>query len=456
MQVALGARRGGAVSAELRAVDGRTVSWFRLEGGKHHGALGPVEGEAIAVAIDMARDLGIPLVGVLDTSGADVHEGVASLHAWGRVARSLSDASGVVPTILVVVGASISGPALLLGIADVVVMTSDAFAYVTGPATVTAFTGVDIAHEELGGAPVHRSRTGVAALAVDDEDEAMTAVADLLAYLPANNLEEPPVDDWHDAIDRPTDLAASLVPTDATASYDVRPVIADVVDEGTLIELRGGYARSLVTALARVGGRPVGIVASQPLHMAGTLDIDASQKGARFVQWCDAFNLPLLTFVDTPGFLPGKDLEWQGMIRHGAQLAHAYAAATVPRVCVILRKAYGGAFIVMDCKTMGNDYCIAWPQAEVAVMGAPGAVAILRRRELAAAGDDAAARSRVQAELEADYQARYCSPDVAAERGYVDDVIDPRDTRRVVAAALAALRSKREHLPHRRHANTPL
>jgi propionyl-CoA carboxylase beta chain len=233
-------------------------------------------------------------------------------------------------------------------------------------------------------------------------------------------------------------------------------VIADVVDEDTLIELRAGYARSLVTALARVGGRPVGIVASQPPHMAGTLDIDASQKGARFVQWCDAFNLPLLTFVDTPGFMPGKDLEWQGMIRHGAQLAHAYAAATVPRVCVILRKAYGGAFIVMDCKTMGNDYCIAWPQAEVAVMGAPGAVAILRRRELAAAGDDPAARARVQAELEADYQARYCSPEVAAERGYVDDVIDPRDTRRVVATALAALRSKREHLPQRRHANTPL
>jgi acetyl-CoA carboxylase carboxyltransferase component len=454
--LALGARRGGAVSAELRAVDGRMVSWFRLEGGKHHGALGPVEGEAIAVAIDMARDLGIPLVGVVDTSGADVHEGVAALHAWGGVARSLSDASGVVPTILVVVGASLSGPALLLGIADVVVMTSDAFAYVTGPATVTAFTGVDISHEELGGAPVHRSRTGVAALAVDDEDEAMAAVADLLAYLPANNLEEPPAHEWYDAIDRPTDVAASLVPTEATASYDVRQVLADVVDEDTLIELRAGYARSLVTALARVGGRPVGIVASQPPPMAGTLDIDASQKGARFVQWCDAFNLPLLTFVDTPGFLPGKDLEWQGMIRHGAQLAHAYAAATVPRVCVILRKAYGGAFIVMDCKTMGNDYCVAWPQAEVAVMGAPGAVAILRRRELAAAGDDAAARAGLQAELEDEYRERYCTPTVAAERGYVDDVIDPRDTRRVVATALAALRSKREHLPHRRHANTPL
>src|SRR5205823_8144039 len=211
--------------------------------------------------------------------------------------------------------------------------------------------------------------------------------------------EEPPADDWYDAIDRPTDLAASLVPTEATASYDVRQVIADVVDEHTLLELRAGYARSLVTALARVGGRPVGIVASQPPHMAGTLDIHASQKGARFVQWCDAFNLPLLTFVDTPGFLPGKDLEWQGMIRHGAQLAHAYAAATVPRVCVILRKAYGGAYIVMDSKTMGSDLVLAWPSAEIAVMGAPGAVNILNRRELVDAPDR-------RAQLEADYELR--------------------------------------------------
>ena len=455
--LALGARRGGAASAELRWLDGRLVSWFRLVGGKHHGALGPVEGGTIVTAVEMAHDLGIPLVGVLDSSGADVHEGVASLHAWGLVARQLASASGMVPTVLVVVGASISGPALLLGVADLVVMTEDSFAYVTGPASVTAFTGIDITHEDLGGArSVHRTQTGVAALFVDDEDAAMDAVADVLSYLPANNLEEPPAEVCDDPVERATERAASLVPVSATVSYDVREVIADVVDEHTLLELRAGYAPALVTALARVDGRPVGVVANQPRHMAGTLDIDASQKGARFVQWCDAFNLPLLTFVDTPGFLPGKDLEWQGMIRHGAQLAHAYAAATVPRVCVILRKAYGGAFIVMDCKTMGNDYCVAWPQAEVAVMGAPGAVAILRRRELAAAGEDPATRARVQAELEDDYRARYCTPEVAAERGYVDDVIDPLDTRRVVATALAALRSKREELPDRRHANTPL
>jgi acetyl-CoA carboxylase carboxyltransferase component len=441
----------------LRSVDGRLVSWFRLEGGKHHGAIGPVEGEAIATAIDMAIELGVPVVGVLDTSGADVHEGVASLHAWGGIARRFAETSGVVPTVLVVVGAAISGPALLLGIADVVIMTSDSFAYVTGPGSVAEFTGMEMTDDELGGAAgVHSSLTGVAALMVSDQDAAIRAVADVLSFLPANNIEEPPAEFADDPLDRASERAAALVPASATASYDVREVIADVVDLHSVLELRAGFGRALVTLLARVDGRPVGIVANQPPHMAGTLDIDASQKGARFVQWCDAFNIPLLTFVDTPGFLPGKDLEWQGMIRHGAQLAHAYAAATVPRVCVILRKAYGGAFIVMDCKTMGNDYCVAWPQAEVAVMGAAGAVAILRRRELSAAGDDPAERARVQSELEDGYRERYCSPEVAAERGYVDDVIDPRDTRRVVATALGVLRSKREDLPRRRHANTPL
>jgi len=258
-----------------------------------------------------------------------------------------------------------------------------------------------------------------------------------------------------DPVDRLCQTAADMVPATPTASYDVRGVVADIVDNDSFLEVRPGYAPSLVTGLARLGGKAVGVVANQPNCLAGTLDIDASQKGARFVQWCDAFNLPLVTFVDTPGYQPGKDLEWRGIIRHGAQLVHAYAAATVPRLSVVLRKAYGGAYIVMDCKTLGNDYCCAWPGAEIAVMGAPGAVAILNGRRLGGIDDDDE-RARLKAELEDEYQARYCTPHAAAERGYVDEVIDPRETRRSLIGALRSLSNKREHLVRRRHANGPL
>ena len=245
------------------------------------------------------------------------------------------------------------------------------------------------------------------------------------------------------------------MPARATASYDVRTVIDDVCDEHTFLELRPNYAPNMVTGLARLGGRPVGIVANQPMFRAGTLDIEASRKAARFVQWCDAFNFPIITFVDTPGFEPGRDLEWRGMIRHGAELVHAYAEATVPRLCLLLRKAYGGAYIVMDSKNLGNDWCMAWPTAEVAVMGAPGAVQILYRRQLAAIDDDAE-RMTEQLALEAEYSARFANPYVASERGYVDDVIAASDTRRVLADALLRLSTKREQQPSRRHSNTPL
>jgi propionyl-CoA carboxylase beta chain len=294
----------------------------------------------------------------------------------------------------------------------------------------------------------------VATLVVEDEDAATWAVADLLSYLPSNNCEAPPACPA-DTVERLCVTAANAVPATPTASYDVRTVVADVVDDSSFLELRASYARNLVTGLARLAGQPVGIVANQPQQLAGTLDIAASQKGARFVQWCDAFNLPLVTFVDTPGYQPGKDLEWRGIIRHGAALVHAYAAATVPRLGVVLRKAYGGAYIVMDCKTLGNDYCCAWPGAEIAVMGAPGAVAILEGKRLAVI-DDVDERARLCADLEDDYQRRHCTPDAAIERGFVDEVIDPRETRRVLCGALRALANKRESLPRRRHANGPL
>ena len=448
-------RRSAAVDASIREIDGRTISWFSLDGGKHRGAIGTGEGEAIERAVHLAVELGLPIVGRIASSGADVSDGVASLHAWGRVAKALSDASGVVPIVLLLVGPAVSGPALLLGIADHVIMTEDAFAYVTGPDVVVAFTGVPIEGDRLGGATVHERQSGVATCVVADEDDAMVALEALLSYLPSNHLADPPREDTDDPVDRPATRAAAAVPARATASYDVRTVIADVLDEHSLLELRDRYAASMVTGLGRLDGRAVGVVANQPMQQAGSLDIDAAQKAARFVQWCDCFNLPVVTFVDTSGYLPGKDLEWRGIIRHGAQLLHAYAAATVPRICVVLRKAYGGAYIVMDSAGLGVDYCIAWPTAEIAVMGAPPAVQILHRRRLQAI-DDPTERAEEQAKLVAEYEDRFLNPYIAAERGYVDIVIAAEDTRRVLVDALARLGTKREQQPGRRHSNTPL
>jgi acetyl-CoA carboxylase carboxyltransferase component len=448
-------RRSDAASACLTEIDGRTVSSFRIEGGKHVGAIGPPEGDALEQAARTAIELGLPLLGTIASAGADVFEGVSSLHGWGRVARAMADASGVVPTILTVVGPCVSGPALLLGLADVVIMTTDAFAYVSGPDTVRAFTGIDIDNRALGGAASHGSRSGVASFVVPDEDTAREIAAALLGYLPSNHLEDPPRYDADDPVNRDCVHAAASVPARPNASYDVRVPIEDVLDEHSLLELRADHAPNMVTALGRLDGRPVGIIANQPDHRAGTIDIEASEKAARFVQWCDCFNLPIITFVDTPGFEPGKDLEWRGMIRHGAELVYAYAAATVPRLCVVLRKAFGGAYIVMDSKGLGNDWCGAWPTAEIAVMGAPGAVQILHGRRVAAI-DDQHARASEQQTLEQEYEERFANPYVAAERGFVDEVLAATDTRRVLAAAIGRLATKSEKHPTRRHGNTPL
>jgi acetyl-CoA carboxylase carboxyltransferase component len=450
------ARRGGAVAAALTEIDGRRVAWFRLAGGNRRGAIGPVEGQVIERTIRLALDAGVPVVGEIATSGADVTEGVASLVAWGRVAKALADASGTLPILLSVTGPCVGGPALLLGLADHVVMTADAYAYVNGPRAAVAFTGVPTDHVDLGGADVHASRSGVATMVVPDEGEAAAAIADLLSYLPSNHLEDPPVWPCDDPADRRSTVAAGVVPERPTASYDVRTVIGDVCDVESFLEVRAGLATNVVTGYARLAGMPVGVIANQPRSQAGTLDIEASRKAARFVQCCDAFGLPLVTFVDCGGFRPGRDLEWRGMIRHGAELVHAYANATVPRLCVVLRKAYGGAYIAMDSRGLGNDLCLAWPTAEIAVMGAPGAVAVLQRKKLSAIADPAE-RAHVQARLEAEYTERLCSPVVAADRGYVDEVIDPVDTRRLLTAGLAALRTKRATPRSRaKHTNTPL
>jgi acetyl-CoA carboxylase carboxyltransferase component len=413
----------------------------------------------MARAVAAGVEAGVPIVGIVDGLGAAAASdpaGLAALCGWGAVAHSFAEASGLVPTVLVVDGPCLAGMALLLGLADVVILTRRATAYVNDPAAAATMTGtMALDAAALGGTGVHASQSGVASLVAGDLDEALALAGDVLAHLPPNNGEHPPHLPTPDPVERGCAAAAAAVPADGRRAYDVRNVIVDIADGGEMVELRAGFGTSLVTALARVGGVPVGVVANQPNRLAGALDIEASQKAARFVRWCDAFGVALLTLVDTPGFRPGKDQEWRGMIRHGAQLAFAYAEATVPRGCVLLRKAYGGAFIVMDCTTMGNDACFAWPGAEVAVMGAAGAVEILNRRDLAAAADPVE-RALVRKRLEAAYEETFLTPTLAAERGYIDAVIEPASTRAVVARALAALHAKREHLPARRHANTPL
>ncbi|HEX7460350.1 MAG TPA: carboxyl transferase domain-containing protein [Acidimicrobiales bacterium] len=437
----------GSVRAGIEEMAGRPVMVVRSVSALRRGALSIDDGETMRVAAASALSFRIPIVLVLASSGADVSDGVASLNGWGQAARALTRCSGIVPVVAVVTGPALSGPALMLGIADLVIMTSDAFAFVSGPARVEEFTGVRIGIHQLGGTSMHARASGLCAIEAGSEEDAMAHVAHLLSLLPANADELAPLGPLDDPADREVDDLRTIIPERATSSYDVRQVIAALVDDQDVTELSNRWSPQLVTALARIGGRTVGFVANQPQALAGTLDIAASQKGARFVRFCDAFNLPLVTLVDTPGFLPGKDLEWRGMIRHGAELAFAYAEATVPRVCVILRKAFGGAYIVMDSKGLGNDLCFAWPAAEIAVMGAEGAVQILHRRV-----EDLEERQRLQD----DYSARFLTPWQAAERGFVDAVIDPADTRMVVADALSVLETSRELLPGRKHTVGPL
>ena len=446
VDVALRSKVPGTVRALVRDLDGRDVVWVEVDASDRRGALSSDSSATIEHAARTAWEERLPLVCVMRSSGADIVEGIAALHGWGRAARALTDCSGVVPTIFIVDGPAVSGPALLIGLADHVVMTEAAYAFVSGPTMVAEFTGVVMDNDELGGAASHARYSGAATLVATDLEAAVDAASQILSYFPQHNDEEPAPWATDDPADRGTPEAGALIPASSTGSYDVRAVIAALADDGELLELRPRWANNVVTALTTIAGLPVGVVANQPLALAGTLDIPASQKAARFVAMCDAFNLPIITLVDTPGFYPGKDLEWRGMIRHGAQLVFAYGRATVPRICVILRKSYGGAYIVMDSKKMGNDLCLAWPWAELAVMGAGQAAAILQRR----------ATPEERAAFEADYTERLLNPYIAAERGYVDAVIDPAETRQVIAQALIALQDKREQIQPRPHDNTPL
>lgn len=438
----------GAAKAEVRFLTSceRTVVWVDIDPSYHRGALSAEASGVIANAATTALNQRIPLVLAMASSGADILGGIAALHGWGQAARAIAHCSGVVPTFTIVTGPAVSGPALLIGLSDFVIMTADSYAFVSGPTMVAEFTGIMMTNEQLGGTDAHAKQSGVASMVVADYESAVSSLEHLLTYIP-NNVDElaPPIHTG-DASDRLVPEAGAVIPDTATGSYDVRKVIKAIADDGEIFELRERWAANVVTAFITIDGESVGVIANQPMILAGTLDIPASQKAARFVSFCDAFNIPLLTLVDTPGFYPGKDLEWRGMIRHGGQLVFAYARATVPRVCVILRKSYGGAYIVMDSKKMGNDLCLAWPTAELAVMGAGQAAAILQRR----------ATPEERAAFEADYSERLLNPYVAAERGYVDAVINPEETRREVSAALVMLRDKRERLAPRKHDNTPL
>lgn len=434
----------GRATAELAEFGGRRIVVARTAA--EAGVLRAADAEALRDSVRRARLARIPLLLEVAAEGTAVEEAVAAGVAWGRVAAELAAASGVVPTVAIVTGPLLAGPALLLGLVDQVVVVEESLAYVSGPPAVAELTGEEVTPEHLGGPAALLRRSGVASLAARDLAEARELVAELLAYLPDHTDAVPDLRPSDDPPARPTPELEALLPASPTGSYDVRDLLGALCDEGRLFELREGYAPQLVTALGHIGEVAVGFIANQPQTLAGTLDIQASQKGARFVSFCDAFNLPLVTIVDTPGFLPGRDQEWRGMIRHGAELAFAYAEATVPRICVVVRKAYGGAYIVMDSKAMGNDLTLAWPSAEIAVMGADAAVQILHRR----------AGTAERARAAADYRERYLAPWLAAELGLVDEVIEPTQTRATIARALHLLVSKREPIRERRHSNTPL
>ncbi len=435
------------------AVDGRRVCLFSQDATVNGGSLGEVFGEKVHKIMDLASSLGVPMVGINDGGGARVQEGVVGLHYYGGIFKRNVEASGVVPQLSVIMGSCAGGAVYSPAMTDFIFMVRESsHMFITGPDVVKTVTGEEVSLEQLGGAMTHATKSGVATFVAPDEKGCLDDVRYLLSLLPANNMEEPPYADTGDPADRSTPELSELIPASPNQPYDMHKVIGAIVDDGDFIEYHPLWAMNLVCGFARLDGHVIGVVGNQPQVLAGVLDIDSSEKGARFVRTCDSFNIPLVTFVDVPGFMPGTDQEYGGIIRHGAKLLYAYCESTVPRIQIITRKAYGGAYVVMNSKSIGADLAYAWPSAELAVMGPQGAVEILYRRELAESADPVARR----AELVDEYTERFANPYLAAERGYVDDVIDPAETRTVIARSLEVLRSKREDLPKRKHGNVPL
>ncbi|WP_284746768.1 acyl-CoA carboxylase subunit beta [Amycolatopsis sp. RTGN1] len=433
-------------------VFGRTVFCYAHDFRIFGGALGEAHAEKIHKIMDMALAAGAPLVSLNDGAGARIQEGVTALAGYGGIFLRNSRASGVIPQISVILGPCAGGAAYSPALTDFVFMVRGiSQMFITGPDVVRAVTGADVTHNELGGADVHAEVSGVAGFAHDDERTCLEEVRYLLSLLPSNNREEAPHTPVTDPVDRLCPALADLVPAEGNRPYDMRRVITEIVDDGDWLEVHSRFAANVICALSRIGGSVVGIIANQPSTLAGSLDIDASEKAARFVQFCDGFNIPLVTLLDVPGFLPGVDQEHNGIIRRGAKLLYAYCTATVPRIQVILRKAYGGAYIVMDSRSVGADLAFAWPTNEVAVMGAEAAAKVIFRREIAAAENP----DEVRTQKIKEYRTKLMHPFYAAERGLVDDVIEPADTRRVLAASLAMLHGKHADQPFRKHGNPP-
>ncbi|HEY6360413.1 MAG TPA: acyl-CoA carboxylase subunit beta [Vicinamibacterales bacterium] len=444
---------GDGVVAGYGRINGRVVYAFAQDFTVFGGSLSETNAAKIVKIMDMAMKMGAPVVGLNDSGGARIQEGVLSLAGYADIFLRNTLASGVVPQISAIMGPCAGGAVYSPAITDFTIMVKDtSYMFVTGPDVIRTVTHEQVTKEELGGAMTHNEKSGVAHFAVENDQECILLIRELLSFMPGNNLDDPPRAATADPADREDDALDSLVPVAPNQPYDMLDVIHAIVDDRSFLEVHQHYAKNILVGFARLGGRPVGVVANQPACLAGTLDIDASVKGARFVRFCDAFNIPLVTFEDVPGFLPGTVQEYGGIIRHGAKLLFAFAEATVPKLTVITRKAYGGAYCVMSSKHIRTDVNYAWPTAEIAVMGAEGAVNILYRRELDAAGDVAAARAAKIAE----YREKFANPYAAAQRGFVDEVIAPRQTRSKLIAALSTLETKRDRNPPKKHGNIPL
>ena len=444
---------GDGVVAGHGRINGRLAYAFAQDFTVFGGSLSETNAAKIVKIMDLALKMGAPVVGLNDSGGARIQEGVLSLGGYADIFLRNTLASGVVPQISAIMGPCAGGAVYSPAITDFTIMVKDtSYMFVTGPEVVRTVTHEEVTKEQLGGALTHNEKSGVAHFAVENDQECILLIRELLSFLPSNNVDDPPRVATADPHDRADQALDTMVPASPNQPYDMLDVIHAVVDDGYLLEVHHYYAKNILVGFARLGGRPVGIVANQPAVLAGTLDIDASVKAARFVRFCDAFNIPLVTFEDVPGFLPGTVQEYGGIIRHGAKLLYAFAEATVPKLTVITRKAYGGAYCVMSSKHIRTDVNYAWPTAEIAVMGAEGAVNILYRRELDAAGDVAAARAAKIAE----YRERFASPFVAAQHGFVDEIIRPHETRGKLINALAGLETKRDRNPPKKHGNIPL
>ncbi len=444
---------GDGVVTGYGTIDGRPMCVFSQDFTVFGGSLSETYAEKICKLMDHATRVGVPLIGLNDGGGARVQEGVVSLAGYAEIFLRNTLASGVIPQISAILGPCAGGAVYSPAITDFIFMVEDtSYMFLTGPNVVKTATHEDVTFEELGGAHTHSTKSGVAHFMTQDDRHCLMLVRELLSFLPLNNVESPPVRECTDPVNRMDEALNTLVPEDPKKPYDMREVIGPIVDDGNFFEVHTHWAENIIVGFARLNGRPVGIVANQPAVLAGALDIDASVKGARFVRFCDAFNIPLLTFVDVPGFLPGTDQEYRGIIRNGAKLLYAFAEATVPKLTVITRKAYGGAYDVMSSKHIRGDLNLAWPTAEIAVMGPKGAVEILFRKEIAEASNGEARES----ELIKEYAAKFANPFVAAERGYVDDVIEPSTTRPKLIAGLELFKNKRDTNPPKKHGNIPL